>query len=357
MLAGPVHVLEHQPELAAGHRHAGLRELAVRAFAVEEPRVEVEAVGAEELRVITEKIAAEHDLVLVHPLGEALARLLRRAGGREVIDDPLQEEWVPAAAHRLGEELVGQLALEARDARLTRIGRGAVVHEGATVEIGTLVGVGQTEVDCRCVGRMGLAGEELLAPLDDRLVRRRIVAPRLPGACQEADDVEHAEGLGRPDAVRAQLRGRVDGGPPVHASAEENVAGDVAAVATLGLAHRLERIVVGAGEDGGGVASHGGVAVGDLRERRPPRVAMAGQVPRHRDHVVRRGVERTLRMVALEATRRLDHHPRFAEQGCHRDLVVVARLGSGPWLRRPIDGPPAGLLPGAMRGHVLRQAL
>src|SRR5439155_11565977 len=84
VLAGPVDILERQPELTAGHRHAGLRELAVRAVVVEESRVEVEAVGAEELRVITEKIAAEHDLVLVCPLGEALAGLLRGAGGGEV---------------------------------------------------------------------------------------------------------------------------------------------------------------------------------------------------------------------------------------------------------------------------------
>src|SRR5262249_47052461 len=105
MLARSLDVLQHQPELPAGQRHAALGDLAVGPVAVEELGVEIEGVGAEELRVITQEIAVEHDLTLVRSLGESLARLLRGRRRTEVLDDPLEQRRVALAALGFREQL------------------------------------------------------------------------------------------------------------------------------------------------------------------------------------------------------------------------------------------------------------
>src|SRR5438094_222620 len=129
-----------------------------------------------------------------------------------------------------------------------RVRRRVVVHEGAAVVAGALVRVGEPRMDVRGVGRARLPREELLATVDDRLVRDRVVAPGLPGARRDADHVEDADRLGGLHAGGAELGGVVDCRPAIHPAAEEDVAHDVAAMATLGLVDRRDAVEVRARE-------------------------------------------------------------------------------------------------------------
>ena len=142
-----------------------------------------------------------------------------------MMDDRLEERAVgPAGAPGVLEHPVGELVLECRDALGARVRSGPVVHQGAPVVAGALVGVGEPGVHTGGIGRIWLACQELLATVDDRLIRHGVVSPRLPAPREHADHVEDAERLRRLHARRAELGRAVDGGPAVHAPAEEDVA-------------------------------------------------------------------------------------------------------------------------------------
>src|SRR2546430_1846535 len=120
--------------------------------------------------------------------GESLARLVGRLGLGEMMDDCLEERAVgPAGAPGVLEHPIGELVLECRDALGARVRSGPVVHQGAPVVAGALVGVGEPRVHTGGVGRIRLACQELLATVDNRLIRHGVVSPRLPAPREHAD--------------------------------------------------------------------------------------------------------------------------------------------------------------------------
>src|SRR5581483_4705672 len=147
---------------------------------------------------------------------------------------------------------------------------------------GALVGVGEAPVHGGSVGRAWRARQELLAAVDDRLVRRGIVPPGMPGTRRDAEQVGEAEGLCRLHALRAELHGAVEGRAAIEEPpAKEDVAGDVAGVLPLG-----EPVPLGGVEPRGGLAPDGGVTIaGELRERLARSLAVAAAVAREGDRV------------------------------------------------------------------------
>ena len=194
MLARARRVVERETHLARRKRHAGVGELAVRTVTVQESRVEVEALGAEERGVGLEDVAREDRLPRAGQVAEPLARLVRRLGLAEVANDRLEQRPVarPRAA-RVLEHAVRELVLERGDALRIRARRGLVVHQGAPVVARALVGVGEPRMHVGGFGRIRLAREELLAAVDDPLVRHGVVPPRLPAPREHANHVEHAD--------------------------------------------------------------------------------------------------------------------------------------------------------------------
>src|SRR5207249_7212548 len=97
VLAGARGVVERETHLARRERHAGIGEFAVRSVTVQEPRVEVEALGAEERGVRLEDVTREDRLPRAGQVAEPLARLVRRFGLAEVPNDRLEQRPVARA--------------------------------------------------------------------------------------------------------------------------------------------------------------------------------------------------------------------------------------------------------------------
>ena len=260
-------------------------------------------------------------------------------------NDRLEQRPVarPRAA-RVLEHAVRELVLERGDALRTRARRGLVVHQGAPVVARALVGVGEPRVHVGRLGRIRLAREELLAAVDDRLVRHGVVPPRLPGARQHADHVDDAERLGRLHAGRAELGRVVDGGPAVHAPAEKHVAQGLAPVAVLGLVDRGEPVEVGAREQARDVAADRRTVIArHVGERVARRVVMTREVAADGEHVARRGGEPASLVPLDEGARRGDHAARRAGRRRDQQRPVVFELGDARE-RRVVDRPAPGLV-------------
>src|SRR5581483_5558427 len=178
---------------------------------------------------------------------------------------------------------------------------------------GALVGVGEAPVHGGSVGRAWRARQELLAAVDDRLVRRGIVPPGMPGTRRDAEQVGEAEGLCRLHALRAELHGAVEG----RAAIEEPPAG---------------------------LAPDGGVTIaGELRERLARSLAVAAAVAREGDRVACAWSKGALRVGGDETVRhRAERTGVAGGDGAYERRVVRSLVR--PRDRRIVDRPAPGLL-------------